>query len=236
MVASLVITPEDLNRASISSKERKRFGSESESKGRATKEINDNNGFGYYTEEDVCRIDEGEEVIACSSDDNEEENEDEIEDESKDEVNNEDESVEEDQAPIQADLDKTKKKGNKDSERKVGNNQHTEFMEEFNNDRSIIESGRTLTDGDIELVKESINYRDEDCVAFTLLKDVFPIWLAEHERFLGVTFYKKGNRQCREVAVLSISDAVAQATRRRTAMQEEKQERGRCEKQGYPFD
>ena len=70
-------------------------------------------------------------------------------------------------------------------------------MEEFKNDGSIIESGRTLTDGDIELVKEFTNYRGEDCVTFTLLKDLFPIWLAKHERFLGVTFYKKGNRQCR---------------------------------------
>lgn len=71
-------------------------------------------------------------------------------------------------------------------------------MEEFNKDRSIIESGCTLTGSDIEFVKESNNYQGKDCVSFMLLKDVFPIWLAKHERFLGVTFYKKGGCQYKD--------------------------------------
>lgn len=81
-------------------------------------------------------------------------------------------------------------------ERNFDNNQYTKFMEEFNRERPIVESGRAFTHGDIELV-ESTNYQDEHRVAFTLLKDVFPVWLARHERFLGVTFYKKKGRQCK---------------------------------------
>ncbi|KAG0376817.1 hypothetical protein BGX24_007160 [Mortierella sp. AD032] len=133
-------------------------------------------------------------------DDNEDDYEDDSEDEGVDEDDyeddSEDEGVDEDDEPTQADLDMTKKH-NKDLERYFGNNQYIKFMEEFNRDRSIIESGRALTDGDIELVKESTNYQDEHRVAFTLLKDVFPVWLAKHERFLGVTFYKKKDRQCK---------------------------------------
>ncbi|KAF9307942.1 hypothetical protein BG006_005628, partial [Podila minutissima] len=69
------------------------------------------------------------------------------------------------------------KNHNKDLEHKVSNSQHTKLMEEFNKDRFIIELGCTLTGSDIKFVKESNNYQGKDCVPFTLLKDIFPIWL-----------------------------------------------------------
>ncbi|KAF9929323.1 hypothetical protein FBU30_001684 [Linnemannia zychae] len=64
-----------------------------------------------------------------------------------------------------------------DSECNFRNSQYSEFMDEFKNDESIIEPGRTLTDSVIDLVKKLNNHRKEDNVTVTLLKDVFPVWL-----------------------------------------------------------
>jgi hypothetical protein len=85
-------------------------------------------------------------------------------------------------------------KHNEGSESVIDNKLYNEFMDEIFKGVFTIESEQTLNSDGFEAAKESSNCQDENRVVFTLLNDLFLIWLAKHEQFLRAIFYKKGYR------------------------------------------